>query len=333
MLSARLGLTVPSHVLRRLHETTLGNPLFALELGRSLVERGRPEPDEDIPVPESSRISSGRRRRPRLPSVDSCSPWRSAPSFARAARRRSRTTPRSTRAWRRASYRGRGSSARVPSAARRRPSDQTGDDRAAGRCTACSRAVVTDESCAPSISPSRRPAARRGAGGDGRGRGGHGGRAGRRPRGRDARRARAPPHASRVGRPAREALRAGERLDTAGEPERLTECSWPELDCSRQGRSGPRPRPRQRRRADGPRDAEPPRHARFHGARTRRSARSCWQSVRSSRPPHASSGSPRRRGGRSRRSRTRPPGPRSSAGRSRVWPGHARSGGARSTTS
>ena len=53
MLSARLGLTVPRHVLRRLHETTLGNPLFVLELGRSLVARGQLEPGEDIPVPES----------------------------------------------------------------------------------------------------------------------------------------------------------------------------------------------------------------------------------------------------------------------------------------
>ncbi len=53
MLAVRLGLTVPRHVLRRVHESTLGNPLFVLELGRSLVARGQLELGEDIPVPET----------------------------------------------------------------------------------------------------------------------------------------------------------------------------------------------------------------------------------------------------------------------------------------
>lgn len=53
LLSARLGLTLSRHILRRVFELTLGNPLFALELGRSLVERGPPELGHDIPVPDT----------------------------------------------------------------------------------------------------------------------------------------------------------------------------------------------------------------------------------------------------------------------------------------
>ena len=53
LLSTRLGLALPRHVLRRVYESTLGNPLFALELGRSLADRAPPEPGEDIPVPET----------------------------------------------------------------------------------------------------------------------------------------------------------------------------------------------------------------------------------------------------------------------------------------
>jgi DNA-binding CsgD family transcriptional regulator/tetratricopeptide (TPR) repeat protein len=51
MLSVRLGLSLPRHVLRRVFESTLGNPLFALEVGRSLLDRGQPELGEDMPVP------------------------------------------------------------------------------------------------------------------------------------------------------------------------------------------------------------------------------------------------------------------------------------------
>ncbi len=53
LLSERLGLTVPRHLLRRILEATLGNPLFALELGRTLAERGLPEIGGDIPVPDT----------------------------------------------------------------------------------------------------------------------------------------------------------------------------------------------------------------------------------------------------------------------------------------
>ena len=52
LLFERLGLTPPRWVLRRAVEITGGNPLFLLELGRTLVARGRIEIGEDIPVPE-----------------------------------------------------------------------------------------------------------------------------------------------------------------------------------------------------------------------------------------------------------------------------------------
>jgi len=53
ILVERLGLTVSRHLLRRIFDATLGNPLFALELGRMLVEQGLPAVGEDLPVPET----------------------------------------------------------------------------------------------------------------------------------------------------------------------------------------------------------------------------------------------------------------------------------------
>ena len=53
LLSERLGLSLSRQLLRRIVESTLGNPLFSLELGRALVERGLPEIGEDIPVPDA----------------------------------------------------------------------------------------------------------------------------------------------------------------------------------------------------------------------------------------------------------------------------------------
>lgn len=53
LLSERLALTLSRDLLRRIMESTLGNPLFALELGRVLVEHGVPELGEDIPVPDT----------------------------------------------------------------------------------------------------------------------------------------------------------------------------------------------------------------------------------------------------------------------------------------
>ena len=53
LLSVRLGLSLPRQLLRRIVDSTLGNPLFALELGRSLVERALPEIGDDLPVPDA----------------------------------------------------------------------------------------------------------------------------------------------------------------------------------------------------------------------------------------------------------------------------------------
>ena len=53
LLSERLGLNLPRRLLRRLFESAQGNPLFALELGRTLVGRDLPEIGEEIPFPET----------------------------------------------------------------------------------------------------------------------------------------------------------------------------------------------------------------------------------------------------------------------------------------
>lgn len=52
LLADRLGLSLPRTALVRLHETSRGNPLFALELGRALVDAGSlPGPGQPLPVP------------------------------------------------------------------------------------------------------------------------------------------------------------------------------------------------------------------------------------------------------------------------------------------
>ena len=51
VLAERMGLTMSRQQLRRVVAITLGNPLFILELGRALLERGLPEEGEDIPMP------------------------------------------------------------------------------------------------------------------------------------------------------------------------------------------------------------------------------------------------------------------------------------------
>ncbi|MGH3071205.1 MAG: AAA family ATPase, partial [Gaiellaceae bacterium] len=53
LLSDQLGLSLPRRVLRRLFESAQGNPLFALELGRTLVDQPLPEIGEDFPFPET----------------------------------------------------------------------------------------------------------------------------------------------------------------------------------------------------------------------------------------------------------------------------------------
>ncbi len=52
LLFERLGLGLPRPLLRRLVESTAGNPLFALEIGRTLVEQGLPAIGEELPVPD-----------------------------------------------------------------------------------------------------------------------------------------------------------------------------------------------------------------------------------------------------------------------------------------
>ena len=52
LLFDRLGLTAPRRVLLRLFDASQGNPLFALELGRLLVERGASNIDAELPVPD-----------------------------------------------------------------------------------------------------------------------------------------------------------------------------------------------------------------------------------------------------------------------------------------
>ncbi len=52
MLADRLGLRLPHHVLRRVVDTTLGNPLFTLEVGRVLADRDPGTLGEDVPVPD-----------------------------------------------------------------------------------------------------------------------------------------------------------------------------------------------------------------------------------------------------------------------------------------
>ena len=61
LLSERLGLSLSRQSLRRIVESTLGNPLFSLEVGRALVERGMPEIGEDIPVPDTVEDMLGKR--------------------------------------------------------------------------------------------------------------------------------------------------------------------------------------------------------------------------------------------------------------------------------
>jgi DNA-binding CsgD family transcriptional regulator len=53
LLSRRLALVLPRRVLRRVFDSCGGNPLYALELGRLLLERGTPEIGAELPVPDS----------------------------------------------------------------------------------------------------------------------------------------------------------------------------------------------------------------------------------------------------------------------------------------
>jgi DNA-binding CsgD family transcriptional regulator len=52
LLASRLAQPMPRRVARQLFEVSRGNPLFALELGRTVIERGVPEIGAGLPVPE-----------------------------------------------------------------------------------------------------------------------------------------------------------------------------------------------------------------------------------------------------------------------------------------
>lgn len=52
LLAERLGALLPRSLLRRVHEASQGNPLFALELGRALVGGERPAAGAELPIPD-----------------------------------------------------------------------------------------------------------------------------------------------------------------------------------------------------------------------------------------------------------------------------------------
>jgi DNA-binding CsgD family transcriptional regulator len=67
LVRTRLDLTLQRAALVRLHQTSAGNPFFALEIGRELVRRGlAPTPEEPLPIPSDLRALL-RRRLARLP--------------------------------------------------------------------------------------------------------------------------------------------------------------------------------------------------------------------------------------------------------------------------
>ena len=53
MLFERLGLSLRARSMRELLETTGGNPLFALEIGRAILARGAPMIGDELPTPDS----------------------------------------------------------------------------------------------------------------------------------------------------------------------------------------------------------------------------------------------------------------------------------------
>jgi DNA-binding CsgD family transcriptional regulator len=55
LLRERFGEAFPRSMLVRIHGTSGGNPLFALEIGRALAERGAPPGGEPLPVPDDVR--------------------------------------------------------------------------------------------------------------------------------------------------------------------------------------------------------------------------------------------------------------------------------------
>ena len=87
ILADRLDLSLTRQVLRRVVDSAVGNPLFALELGRTLKERGPLAAGEDIPVPDALEDMLGTRvgRLPDAGAAACCSPSRSAAACAPAS--------------------------------------------------------------------------------------------------------------------------------------------------------------------------------------------------------------------------------------------------------
>jgi DNA-binding CsgD family transcriptional regulator len=67
IVGARLGQALPRPVLVRVAQAADGNPLFALEITRVLLERGVPPPGQPLPVPRDVKALVARRARALLP--------------------------------------------------------------------------------------------------------------------------------------------------------------------------------------------------------------------------------------------------------------------------
>ena len=61
MLADRLRLALPRRLLQQVFDCALGNPLFAIEVGRMLVEQGLPAMGDDLPLPETAEDLLGAR--------------------------------------------------------------------------------------------------------------------------------------------------------------------------------------------------------------------------------------------------------------------------------
>ena len=230
LLYGRLELSMRRQLLRRVMDATHGNPLLALEVGRELLERGVPRIGEDIPVPDAIEDVLGTRVA-RLwsesasccwpsPSVSSCEP----PSF-----RRSPTPPRSTMASTPGCSLEASACARHTRCSPPRPRSARGGARRRELHLALAGAVADEELRARHLAlATEHPDS--GARGDGRRSRSRGVRAGRRPEAvqlaEQALRL-TPPGA---GGTQRATARACRYLETAGEPQRVTDLLAPELE-------------------------------------------------------------------------------------------------------
>ena len=181
LLAGRLGVSVSRPLLRRVADATLGNPLFALELGRTLAAGGRPAIGAELIVPEAVEDVLGTRVAA-LPDGAAPDPARRRAERRHQGRRadgRRRRGPRRGGDRRRAAARRRRARARLAPAARRRRAPALGRVRAARAAPGARRRGRRSGAARPA-SRARHPPARRRARRDGR-------RRGRSPRPRAAR--------------------------------------------------------------------------------------------------------------------------------------------------